>query len=132
MFTATIGIGFSSSQLYILDEQRRGPALNLVWGDGWGNPVKVGDPGPDDDRPAVNAVARADALLAQNGYRRTGPWTSSRAGDTAPVEVVGPLSSCSCWYDERGARVAGDYWCLDHPEERQAWARAVITNPGQE
>jgi hypothetical protein len=106
--TALIEIGFSSSRLHILDADRRGPALNLIWGcgaDGDGTPR-----------------GRADVLLTQNGYRRVGDWDTSVEGDTAPVEAAGQTGRCSCWLEERdGQRVIRqvDYWCLEHPELRE-------------
>jgi hypothetical protein len=90
----------SSSSLRILDEQRRGHGLNLIWGhagDGHGTPR-----------------GRADVLLTQNGYRRIGDWQRTPEGDAAPVEATGHTTRCSCW-QHNGRLVDVDYWCHDHP-----------------
>jgi hypothetical protein len=107
MLTATIEIGFSSSRLRILDADRRGPSLNLIWGHGCD-----GDGTPR---------GRADVLLAQCGYRRVGDWQPTDEGDTASVDAGETVRRCSCWWGRRGDQAvitAVDYWCAEHPRLR--------------
>lgn len=104
---ATIEVGFSSSRLHILNHAQIGFSLNLIWGHGGGNT-------PRD---------RANTLLAQNGYRKVGDWRPGPGGDTVAVEADGTTTRCSCWMrttvqGQREIRTT-DYWCLDHPQERQ-------------
>jgi hypothetical protein len=105
-YVADVQIGALRSRLLIHDGTGHGTSLNLIW--------------RDDEQP----LDRAEQLLTQNGYQRTGAWIDHPGGFTATAEADEETRNCSCWLNTDGAVPYIEQVGHGCPDHRHLWERA--------